>query len=81
MMCPLNRRLVIFENARTMLYLFLASARICFMSGIDVSGVPAVSEPSKRIMLLLRVLAVIDWSHLSSRFAMRVGICCRLGRL
>jgi len=59
------------------LFRFLAVFKISFINGIGVSGVPAVSEPSKRIRLFVRVFVSVVWSHFSSRFAMRFGICVR----
>ena len=60
-----------------MLFFFLAVVKVSFMRCVGVSAVPAVSEPSKRITLLFSVFESIVCSHLSRRFAMRVGICIR----
>ena len=79
--CPLHLRVVIFEKAKTTFRLFLAVSKISFMSGVGVSAVPLVSEPSNRISPLFIVFVSIVWSHRSRRFAMRVGICKRFGEL
>jgi len=75
----LTRRLVILENASTMLLFFLAAVRISLMRCTGVSKVPEVKEPSKRTSPLVTVFASMACSHRSSRLARRVGICMRFG--
>lgn len=75
MSLPLKRRLVIFEKAKTVLLCFLAVWSVSRIWVFGVSGVPLVSEPSKRIRLLFSVFVSVVWSHFSRMFAMRFGIC------
>ena len=72
-------RLVILENASTVLLFFLAVLRISFMRCAGVSKVPEVNEPSKRISPWFTVFASIVCSHRSRRLASRVGICVKFG--
>ena len=56
------------ENARTVFRRFLAISRSLVISSMGQSIIPAVMEPSQRIMLPYVEVASPSWSHLSRRF-------------
>jgi len=75
----LTRRLVIFENASTVVLFLLARLRMSFMRCTGVSMVPEVKLPSNRTRPFSTVFARVVCSQRSRRLARRVGICMRWG--
>jgi len=80
-LCPDRRRRVIFEKAKTVLSRFRAVSKSCASTVTGVSGVPAVSEPSKSMSVPWLWLVTLVWSHLSSSVVMRVCMWIMLGTL
>lgn len=67
-----------FVNARTVLRRFLVISKSCKSALVGLSGVPAVSDPSHRIMLSRELVDTLICSQRSSRLPTRF---CMLGRL
>jgi len=78
-LCPCRRSRVIFEKARIVLSRILAFCSSCASTLTGVSGVPAVSDPSRSIIVPWLWLVTLACNHLSSSVVRRVCMWMMLG--